>query len=143
VALGAFGAHALRERLEAESLEIFETGARYQMFHALALILSGVLCGNRRGRAVSAAGWLFVLGTLLFSGSLYALALTGVSILGAVTPLGGLAWLLAWALLALAALRRRTIEAPVEARVELVESFTGRRREEVSENEESAARGKS
>lgn len=93
------------------------------MFHALALILSGFL--NRRGRAASAAGWLFVLGSLLFSGSLYALSLTGISILGAVTPFGGLAWLLAWVFLALSALRPRTIEALARERGEIVSSSRG------------------
>ncbi|MEZ5063241.1 MAG: DUF423 domain-containing protein [bacterium] len=105
VAAGAFGAHALREVLPADRLAVFETGARYQMFHALALIGVAFVAGKRRGQAAPLAGWLFLLGTILFSGSLYALALTGVRAWGAVTPLGGVAWLAGWAALALAALR--------------------------------------
>ena len=105
VAGGAFGAHALKQRLGADMLAVFETGARYQMYHALALVLVGVLLGRGESRALTLSGWLFVAGTLLFSGSLYALALSGVRGLGAVTPLGGLAFLGGWALLALSALR--------------------------------------
>ena len=97
VAAGAFGAHALRARLAPELLAVFETGARYQMYHALALLLLAV---QPPTRATAAAGWLFVTGTLLFSGSLYALALTGVRAFGAVTPIGGLCFLAGWATLA-------------------------------------------
>ena len=102
VAAGAFGAHALRGRLSAELLQVFETGARYQLIHALALV--GVaLAGERRAsRALTAAGWLFVAGIVLFSGSLYALALTNIRVWGAVTPLGGLCFLAGWAALAAA-----------------------------------------
>ena len=100
VAAGAFGAHALRDRLAPDLLAVFETGARYQMFHALALILVGLVLDRSDTRAVRASGWLFVAGTLLFSGSLYALALSGVGGLGAVTPLGGAAWIVGGALLA-------------------------------------------
>ena len=103
VAAGAFGAHALKARLPADLLAVFETGARYQMYHALALVLIGVLAG--KSPLLGAAGWAMVTGTLLFSGSLYVLALTGVRWLGAITPLGGLAFLVGWALLAAAALR--------------------------------------
>jgi uncharacterized membrane protein YgdD (TMEM256/DUF423 family) len=98
VAAGAFAAHALRERLEPRALEIFETGARYQMYHALAMILAG-LCMAR------GAGWLFQAGIVVFSGSLYALALTDVKVLGAITPIGGLAFLAGWAWLAWTAWR--------------------------------------
>ncbi len=105
VAAGAFGAHALKARLPADLLAVFETGARYEMYHALALGL--VAFG--RARAASQlwdwSGWMFVLGTVLFSGSLYLLALTGVRAWGAVTPFGGLAFLAGWALLAVAALK--------------------------------------
>ena len=105
VALGAFGAHALRGRLDPASLAIFETGVRYQFFHALALVLTGWVA--REGRpAARVAGGLFAAGTLLFSGSLYALALTGARAWGAVTPLGGVAFLAGWLALAWA-LRRR------------------------------------
>ncbi|MCY7305129.1 MAG: DUF423 domain-containing protein [Rhodoferax sp.] len=100
VALGAFGAHALKGRLTPELLAVFETGVRYQMAHALALLAVAWACTRWPGRAVRASGWLFVGGTLLFSGSLYLLSLTGIRWLGAITPLGGLAWLVAWACLA-------------------------------------------
>ncbi len=101
VALGAFGAHALKARLSPDMLAAYETGVRYQMFHALAL-MAVAWAGTRwpNSAAITASGWLFVAGTLLFSGSLYALSLSGVRGLGAVTPIGGLAWLLGWAALA-------------------------------------------
>ena len=103
VLAGAFGAHALRNRLAPDLLAIFETAARYQMYHALALI-GAVWVGFRSPTPLAAwAGWLFVTGTVLFSGSLYALALTGVRWLGAITPLGGAAFLAGWACLAVAA----------------------------------------
>ena len=101
VAAGAFAAHGLRNRLEARALEIFETGARYQMYHALAMILCAVIATS--GARMS--GWIFQAGIVVFSGSLYALALTDVKILGAITPLGGLAFLAGWAWLAISALR--------------------------------------
>jgi uncharacterized membrane protein YgdD (TMEM256/DUF423 family) len=101
VALGAFGAHALKARLSPEMLAVYETGVRYQMFHALALLAVAWAATRWPGStAITAGGWLFVAGTLLFSGSLYALSLSGVRGLGAVTPIGGLAWLLGWAALA-------------------------------------------
>jgi len=103
VAAGAFGAHALKARLGPELLAVFETGARYQLYHALALVAAGWASARFPGGAASAAGWLFLAGTLLFSGSLYALALSGVRWLGAVTPLGGVAFLAGWLCLALAA----------------------------------------
>ena len=109
VALGAFGAHSLRESLSPELLAVFETGVRYQMYHALALIASG-LAGQRvqnpGRRLLLGASLAFGCGTLLFSGSLYALALTGVHALGAVTPAGGVAFIAGWALLGAAFLRR-------------------------------------
>ena len=113
VAAGAFGAHALRDRLPADMLQVFETGARYQLMHALALV--GVaLAGTRSaGRALATAGWMFAAGIVLFSGSLYALALTGTRAWGAVTPLGGLCLLAGWAALAVA-LRRPGGRAPEE-----------------------------
>jgi uncharacterized membrane protein YgdD (TMEM256/DUF423 family) len=103
VALGAFGAHALKARLSAEMLAIFEIGVRYQMAHAVALLAVGWACARWPGGAVTTSGWLFVAGTVFFSGSLYALALTGVRWLGAITPIGGVAWLAAWLCLAWAA----------------------------------------
>jgi uncharacterized membrane protein YgdD (TMEM256/DUF423 family) len=103
VGLGAFGAHGLRGRLSPDMLAVFETGVRYQMYHALTLLLLAALMTRTDGRAVLVAGWSFTAGILLFSGSLYALALTGVTTLGAITPLGGLAFLIGWAALAYAA----------------------------------------
>jgi uncharacterized membrane protein YgdD (TMEM256/DUF423 family) len=102
VAAGAFGAHALRAAVSPDRLEVWETAARYEMYHALGLLLVGYLAGPGQKAASSArlTGWLFVAGTLLFSGSLYALALTGVTILGAITPLGGIAFLAGWGMLA-------------------------------------------
>ena len=105
VALGAFAAHGLRGRLSPEALATFETGARYHMYHALALLAVAWASARWPGGATSAAGWLFVAGTVLFSGSLYLLALTGQRWLGAITPLGGLAFIAGWAALAWAALR--------------------------------------
>jgi uncharacterized membrane protein YgdD (TMEM256/DUF423 family) len=109
VAAGAFGAHALRARLTPELLAVFETGARYQMYHALALLAVALLvvpvADTPSETWVNAAGWCFVAGTVVFSGSLYALALTGTRWLGAVTPLGGAAFLAGWLCLALAARR--------------------------------------
>ena len=104
VALGAFGAHGLRSRLSAEMLAVFETGVRYQMYHALAILIVALAAARLDGWLIRAAGWLFTGGIVLFSGSLYALALSGVTILGAVTPIGGLAFLGGWACLVLAAL---------------------------------------
>ena len=106
VALGAFGAHGLRSRLVPDMLSVFEVGVRYQMYHALALLGVGALSARLSGGPATVAGWLFVLGTVLFSGSLYALALTGQRWLGAITPLGGLAFLAGWAVLAWAAWTR-------------------------------------
>lgn len=105
VALGAFAAHGLRARVSADALATFETGARYHMYHALGLLAAGWAVSRWPGGAAVAAGWLFVAGTVVFSGSLYALSLTGQRWLGALTPLGGLAFLLGWAALAWAALR--------------------------------------
>jgi uncharacterized membrane protein YgdD (TMEM256/DUF423 family) len=96
VALGAFAAHALKGKLPPDLFEVFEVGARYHMYHALALL--GVGCAVTRwpGAATTWAGWLFVAGIVLFSGSLYALSLTGIRLLGAITPLGGVCFLAGW-----------------------------------------------
>jgi uncharacterized membrane protein YgdD (TMEM256/DUF423 family) len=102
VGAGAFGAHALRARLSPELLAAFETGARYQMYHALGLLAVGWAVTRWPGPWAVRAGWLFVAGTLLFSGSLYALALSGIRWLGAITPFGGVAFLAGWACLVLA-----------------------------------------
>ena len=110
VAAGAFGAHALQERLAPERLAVFETAVRYQMYHALALLFVGwaartLDAGGAVAGAVAGAGWCFIAGILIFSGSLYLLVLTDTGWLGAVTPLGGAAFLAGWALLAWALLR--------------------------------------
>ncbi len=102
VAAGAFGAHALRERVEPRMLEVFETAARYQMYHGLALLAVAYACSRWPSTLVSISGWLFVAGIVLFSGSLYVMTFTGARWLGAVTPLGGVCWIVAWLLLALA-----------------------------------------
>jgi len=110
VALGAFGAHALRDRLGPQMLAIYETGVRYQMYHALGLLVVGLAIGRFAGAGdatfLTTSGWLFVAGTVLFSGSLYILTLTGARWLGAVTPLGGVAFILGWACLLIGALKR-------------------------------------
>jgi uncharacterized membrane protein YgdD (TMEM256/DUF423 family) len=101
VAFGAFGAHALKARLSSEMLAVFETGIRYQMYHAFAVLIVAAAIGHLGdARLLVIAGWLFVAGVVLFSGSLYALALTGTGILGAITPFGGLLFLAGWACLA-------------------------------------------
>ncbi len=104
VALGAFGAHGLRTRLTADMLAVFETAVRYQMYHALAILFVAVAAARFDGWLIRSAGWAFVLGIVLFSGSLVALALGGPSRLGIITPVGGLAFLAGWACLALTAL---------------------------------------
>jgi uncharacterized membrane protein YgdD (TMEM256/DUF423 family) len=105
VGAGAFGAHALRERLSPDLLDVFETAARYQIYHALALLAVAWAAGRWPGTAIEFAGWLFLAGTVLFSGSLYLLSFTGARWLGAVTPFGGLAFLAGWLLFAWSALR--------------------------------------
>lgn len=106
VALGAFAAHALKARLSPELLVTFEIGVRYQLVHALALLAVAWAHTRWPGQRVNAAGWLFIIGTLLFSGSLYALSLTGVRGLGIVTPIGGIALLAGWLCLLSAPWRR-------------------------------------
>jgi uncharacterized membrane protein YgdD (TMEM256/DUF423 family) len=103
VALGAFGAHGLRGRLSPDMLAVFETGVRYHMYHALAIILVGLIAARLDGWLIRAAGWCFSAGIVLFSGSLYSLSISGITILGAITPLGGLAFLLGWSFLVAAA----------------------------------------
>ena len=103
VGLGAFAAHGLRSRVSTDALATFETGARYHMYHALALLAVAWAVGRWPSAWTSAAGWLFVAGTVLFPGSLYLLALTGVRALGAITPVGGLAFILGWLALVYAA----------------------------------------
>lgn len=105
VALGAFAAHGLKSKLPPEMLEIFEVAVRYQMYHALAQIAVAWALGRWPGGAVTAAGWLFLAGTVIFSGSLYLLSVTGLRWLGAIAPIGGLAFLLGWLLLSWGALK--------------------------------------
>ena len=109
VAAGAFGAHWLGDRMAEDLAEIYETAARYQMYHALALLAVGWVAGRWKIAGIRWAGWLFVAGTAVFSGSLYLLSITGLRWLGAVTPIGGVALLAGWLLLAwsVAALRHR------------------------------------
>ena len=106
VLAGAFGAHALRARVPLDLLTAFETGARYQMYHALGLLAVALLVERVPHGGVRAAGWLFIAGTVLFSGSLYALTLTGVRTLGAVTPFGGICFIAGWVALAIGVWRR-------------------------------------
>jgi uncharacterized membrane protein YgdD (TMEM256/DUF423 family) len=103
VAAGAFGAHALRARVEPRLLEVFETAARYQMYHAFALLAVAWLASRSTSGWLAASGWLFVAGTVLFSGSLYAMTFTGIRALGAITPIGGVCFIAGWLALAAAA----------------------------------------
>ena len=105
VAGGAFASHALKEQISERSLEIFETGAKYQMYHALALLLVALLLTRLEvvPRTLVTSGISFIVGVVLFSGSLYALSLTGIKWLGAITPLGGVAFLIGWGCLAISA----------------------------------------
>ena len=100
VLAGAFGAHALRARLPLDALIVFETAARYQMYHAMALWAVGWALSRWPTPTIRAAGWLFVAGTILFSGSLYALSLSGIRALGAITPFGGVCFIAGWLALA-------------------------------------------
>jgi uncharacterized membrane protein YgdD (TMEM256/DUF423 family) len=105
VAAGAFGAHAVRERISAVRLDNWKTASDYQLWHALATILAGLAATRWDSGAAAAAGWCFLAGTVIFSGSLYALAMTDRRTLGAITPVGGVLLLLGWALLLVGALR--------------------------------------
>lgn len=107
VALGAFAAHGLRQQLSAEYLAVFQTGVQYQQLHTLALLAVALLLQRQAGRLLTLSGGFFVAGMLLFSGSLYALTLTGIGKLGIITPFGGVAFLLGWLLLGLSAWRQR------------------------------------
>lgn len=105
VAAGAFATHALKPTLSDRALEIFETAARYQMYHAIALLLVALLLSRSESQsALLATGWAFIVGIIIFSGSLYALSLTDIKILGAITPLGGAAFIVGWLCLAYAGL---------------------------------------
>jgi uncharacterized membrane protein YgdD (TMEM256/DUF423 family) len=109
VVLGAFGAHGLRDKLDAYSLSVYEKAVFYHFIHALGILLAAVLA---RTETISSSGearvsWLLLIGILVFSGSLYALAISGVRVLGAITPIGGLAFIAGWLVLAYEALRKR------------------------------------
>jgi uncharacterized membrane protein YgdD (TMEM256/DUF423 family) len=107
VALGAFGAHALKARLAADMMAIYQTGVQYHLWHALGVILIGVLAQLMpASKWMPLAGWAMIVGVAIFSGSLYALSLSGVRVLGAVTPVGGVLLLAAWAMLAYGAMQR-------------------------------------
>jgi uncharacterized membrane protein YgdD (TMEM256/DUF423 family) len=105
VAAGAFGAHALAARLTPERLATWETAARYHMYHALALVVLGAVAHRWPAPLLAAVGWLFVVGIVVFGGTVYALALGAPRWLGAVTPLGGLAFIIGWLLFAFALIR--------------------------------------
>lgn len=106
VALGAFGAHGLANRLEPKYLEIWKTGVTYQMFHATGILVIGLLLGRVSASSLFTwSGWLMLIGIILFSGSLYILSLTKVGILGAITPIGGVCFLTAWILMVVGAVK--------------------------------------
>lgn len=105
VAAGAFGAHGLRERLDARALEVFEIAVRYSLAHALGMAVCA-LAARAGIRGAVRAGWVMQAGVVLFAGTLYALALSGVKVLGAITPVGGVLMIVGWVLLAIAAMRR-------------------------------------
>ena len=108
VAFGAFGAHALKEKLSAHYLAVWETAVQYQMFHALGLIAIGILMSSSLIGPITQlnwAGYLLLAGTIIFSGSLYVLSLTGIGVLGAITPIGGVAFIAGWIMLIIAALK--------------------------------------
>jgi uncharacterized membrane protein YgdD (TMEM256/DUF423 family) len=113
VAFGAFGAHALKDKMTAANLEVYKTAVQYHFFHSLAILIVGAFIVQMRPfeKLLNVVGWLFLAGIVLFSGSLYALAITDIKVLGAITPLGGLCFLTGWACLAVAALRRKDSDA--------------------------------
>jgi uncharacterized membrane protein YgdD (TMEM256/DUF423 family) len=103
VALGAFAAHGLEGKISAKYLETWQTGVTYQMFHAAGLLVIGILAGKLSSPLINWSGWLMFAGIILFSGSLYVLSVSGIKILGAITPIGGVSFLVAWVLLIIAA----------------------------------------
>ncbi|RXT04890.1 DUF423 domain-containing protein [Ammoniphilus sp. CFH 90114] len=106
VAIGAFGAHGLKGKITDDLLTIYQTGVQYHMFHSLGLIAVGILASKMASTAMLTwSGWAMLIGIILFSGSLYVLSLSGIRVLGAITPFGGVAFLIGWALLAIAAYR--------------------------------------
>lgn len=105
VMIGAFGAHGLKDKLTAEMLPIYKTGVEYHFYHTLALLVIGVVALHCKSALLTASGWSMVTGILIFSGSLYALSISGIKVLGAITPIGGLCFIAGWVLLAIAALK--------------------------------------
>jgi len=99
VVLGAFGAHALKKMISLEMLEVYKTGVQYQFYHTFALLAVGILMHFNTSKALKWSGYLFVVGILLFSGSLYVMTITGIKALGIITPFGGTVWIAAWFLL--------------------------------------------
>ena len=110
VVAGALGVHALRDTLDPAALSTFQTAARFQMYHALALVLNGLLVDRWPSRLLVTAGWFFTAGVVLFCGSLYLLALTGIGVFGAVAPIGGASLMGGWGLLILSGFTRRKID---------------------------------
>lgn len=106
VLLGAFGAHALKQNLSPEMLAIYKTGVEYQFYHALGLLLIGLIGFHIKSKYLSRAGLLIIIGMILFSGSLYVLTLSGIKAIGAITPIGGLSFIAGWILLAVAVWNR-------------------------------------
>jgi len=101
VALGAFGAHILKKMITPDMLEVYKTGVQYHFYHTFALLGTGILLHLQPSKSLKTAAYLFMAGIVLFSGSLYALAITDIKVLGIITPFGGVAWLIAWLLLAI------------------------------------------
>jgi len=101
VALGAFGAHILKKMITPDMLEVYKTGVQYHFYHTFALLATGILLHLQPSKSLKTAAYLFMAGIVLFSGSLYALAITDIKVLGIITPFGGVAWLIAWLLLAI------------------------------------------
>jgi uncharacterized membrane protein YgdD (TMEM256/DUF423 family) len=105
VMIGAFGAHGLKEKLSAEMLAIYKTGVEYHFYHTLALLAVGLVALHVESKLLTASGWAMVAGIVIFSGSLYALSISGVKVLGAITPIGGLCFIAGWVLLAMAVVK--------------------------------------
>lgn len=107
VMIGAFGAHGLKDKLSEKMLANYMTGVEYHFYHTIALLIVGVIALHYPTRTLAASGWAFAIGILIFSGSLYVMAMTGITKLGAITPIGGLFFIIGWVLLAVAVLKMR------------------------------------
>jgi uncharacterized membrane protein YgdD (TMEM256/DUF423 family) len=105
VMIGAFGAHGLKDRLTEEMLAIYKTGVEYHFFHTLALLIVGLVALHHKSAWLNVSGWSMIAGIVIFSGSLYALSISGIRVLGAITPIGGLLFIVGWVLLAIAVLK--------------------------------------